>query len=114
MRVIAALAAALVVVSCLAGWSLWRLAGSHSRCDLRIAQAQARGSAAVQALVAGQEASLALLKADDDTALLTLSTAIPGRQVERITVYRERTRAAPTPECRATAEQVQAINEALR
>ena len=114
VRVVVALSLALVAVSSIAGWSLWRLASAHTRCDLRIAQAQARGSAAVQALVAGQESAMALLKAEDDARLLALQSAIPARQTERVTVYRDRVRTVALPECRVSTEQVRAINEALR
>lgn len=102
----------LLVMTLLACWSLWRLAGCGARCDTRIAQAQARGSEAVRALVASQEASIAVLKADDDARLLALQASIPSRQVERVTVYRNRVRVVP--ECRVTAEQVQAVNETLQ
>jgi hypothetical protein len=108
------LAGALLVMALLAGWSLWRLAGAGARCDVRIAHAQARGSEAVRKLVAGQEASIALIKAEDDVRLLTMQAAIPARQIERITVYRDRVRTITVPECRVDDAQVQAINEALQ
>lgn len=108
------LASALLVMSMLAGWSLWRLAGSGARCDVRIAKAQARGSEAVQKLVAGQESAIALLKAEDDARLLAMQAAIPARQVERITVYRDRVRTVTVPECRVDDAQVHAINEVLQ
>lgn len=113
-KLVIGLAGALLVVAPLAGWSLWRLAGAGARCDTRIVEAKARGSAAVRALVASQESSLALIKANDDARLLALQAAIPARQVERVTVYRDRVRTVEVPECRVTPEQVQAINEVLR
>lgn len=108
------LAAGLLGMSMLAGWSLWRLASAGARCDAKIAQAQARGSAAVQKLVADQEAALAMLKTRDDARLMAIQAAIPARQVERVTIYRDRVRTVSVPECRISSEQVQAINEVLK
>jgi len=114
LRVAAVAVASLIAVSSVAGWSLWRLAGAGDRCDLRIEQAKARGSDAVRKLVAGQEAAIAVMRAEDDARLIAMQSSLNARGIERVTVYRDRISAMQAPDCRVSAEQVQAINEALQ
>lgn len=112
-RLILALAAALLLSSALAGWSLWRLAGAGARCDARIALARLDGQRATLDLSRSQQAAIDALRAEQDAELMRAWARAQSPQI----VARWRTRwrtAGPAPSCTVTPAQIDVVNEAIR
>jgi len=107
------MAAALIAVSSVAGWSLWRLASAGARCEARISDARLAGNIAVAKLAADQQTALDALVADQNAALMR-AWAMQS-EAKTVTKWRVQWRdAGPAPVCVLSKAHIDAVNDAIR